>query len=111
MEHTQFARRWVATGTRQRGDASSGLDEFAVIERLRARFEGAAARTPAGGEVWIGDDAAVVGARGTTPVLSTDLVVEGVHVDLATCTAGGRRLEVAVVAVSDLAAPWGARPA
>src|ERR1700677_812348 len=49
-----------------RGSPPEGPDEFAVIERLRERFELAArARFPVGplpptGDTWIGDDAAVV---------------------------------------------------
>ena len=41
---------------------------------------------PPAGDTWIGDDAAVITVGGDGPtrvVWATDLVVEGVHVDLA----------------------------
>jgi len=85
-------------------------DEFAVIERLRVRFE-AAARTrsapgsPPPGDVWIGDDAAVVGSTSPGPViLATDLVVAGVHVDLELCALDDVGYKALMVSLSDLAA-------
>ena len=93
--------------------------EFAVIEGFKAAFEAVAraadpgAEVPPAGETWIGDDAAVVrlpAAAGSGPMLlATDLVVEGVHVDLARGTAGDAGYKALMVAVSDLAA-MGARP-
>jgi thiamine-monophosphate kinase len=94
---------------------TGGADEFAVIERLRRRFELAArtrlvdGRIPAG-EVWIGDDAAVVAASpGGRTVMATDLVVAGVHVDLELCGLDDLGYKALMVTVSDLAA-MGARP-
>ncbi len=91
-------------------------DEFAVIERLRARFEAAAAAgsaaggSPPPGDLWIGDDAAVVTLATSGPaVLATDLVVEGVHVDLGLCALDDVGYKALMVSLSDLAA-MGARP-
>jgi thiamine-monophosphate kinase len=90
-------------------------DEFAVIDRLRVRFE-AGARSlyphqafPPAGDTWIGDDAAVVSigagtgtdARG---VWTTDLVVEGIHFDLGICSLDDVGFKALMVSVSDLAA-------
>jgi len=93
-----------------------GVDEFEAIDGLRARFERAArARVPNGpipppGELWIGDDAAVVAPTGQAPlVLATDLVVGGVHVDLELCSPSDIGYKAMMVTVSDLAA-MGARP-
>lgn len=80
-----------------------------MIARLQRRFEAAAGPRPAG-EVWIGDDAAVV----TVPdsggqLLATDLVVAGVHVDLALCGLDDLGFKALMVTVSDVAA-MGGRP-
>jgi thiamine-monophosphate kinase len=93
--------------------------EFAAIEALKTRFEAAAraadpkAVLPPAGHTWIGDDAAVVtlgGAGGPEPVLlATDLVVEGVHFDLAHGSMADAGYKALMVTVSDLAA-MGARP-
>lgn len=98
-----------------RGDAGGaakapGDDEFALIARLGRRFA-ATAVSLVPGDLGIGDDAAVV----TLPhpgrvVLSTDLVVEGVHVDLAVSTPEDVGWKALMVTVSDLAA-MGARAA
>ena len=83
---------------------TGGRDEFAVIDALRARFEAAGAHLPAG-DLGIGDDAAVVTLPGGAPVvLATDLVVEGVHVDLATCSPEDVGWKALMVAVSDVGA-------
>ncbi|HVB93270.1 MAG TPA: thiamine-phosphate kinase [Acidimicrobiales bacterium] len=90
-------------------------DEFDAIDRLRARFERAAGARMAGGrpprgETWIGDDAAVVrGPGGELELLSTDLVVAGVHVDLGLGGFDDLGYKALMVTVSDLAA-MGGRP-
>jgi thiamine-monophosphate kinase len=85
------------------------VDEFTLIERLRLRFEKAAGAGSPPGETWIGDDAAVV-ALGEEPiVLTTDLVVGGVHVDLALGGPEDAGYKSLMVSLSDLAA-MGARP-
>jgi len=87
----------------------SRWDEFALIGRLRTRFEAGTAGPPPG-EVGIGDDAAVVRAARSGPqLLATDLVVAGVHVDLDHCGLDDLGYKAVMVTVSDLAA-MGARP-
>ena len=80
-------------------------DEFALIERLRDRFESAGGPSIHPGDLWIGDDAAAV----TLPhvgrvVLATDLVVDGVHVDAALCEPEDIGWKALMVTVSDLGA-------
>jgi thiamine-monophosphate kinase len=82
-------------------------DEFALIGRLRARFEDG--EVPPPGEVWIGDDAAVVAARPGPLLLATDLVVAGIHADLDLVAPDDLGWKAVMVTVSDLAA-MGARP-
>jgi len=84
--------------------------EDAVLERIRSRLEHRLG-PPGPGEIWIGDDAAVVavpaGPDHTALLLSTDAVVEGIHFDLALvslCDVGWKAL---TVAVSDIAAMGG----
>ena len=79
-------------------------DEFDVIDALRARFEGKG--TPlTDADLGIGDDAAVVTLPGGgRVVLATDLVVEGVHVDLATSSPEDVGWKALMVTVSDLGA-------
>ena len=80
--------------------------EFALIETLRARF----ASQDAGLIRGIGEDAAVI--RTSTRdwlVLTTDLVAEGVHFDLATTSLEDVGYRAAVANLSDIAS-MGARP-
>ncbi len=90
-----------------RGGAGTGGGkggEFAAIDRLRRRLPG-----PPPGEVWIGDDAAVLGPVRGRVVLSTDLVVAGVHGDLELIGLDDLGWRALAASVSDLAA-MGARP-
>lgn len=57
----------------------SALGEFGLIERLAARVQLAQPSSVKG----IGDDAAVIDASGLHQVITTDMLVEGVHFDLA----------------------------
>jgi hypothetical protein len=94
-----------------------GGAEFEVIGRLRERFEAEAPRRRLDGEVWIGDDAALVDVvPGRLPVpplvdagvlLATDLVVQDVHVDLALCLPEDVGWKAVMVTVSDIAAMGG----
>jgi thiamine-monophosphate kinase len=62
------------------------------------------------GELWSGDDAAVVRLAGAVPnplLLTVDAVVEGVHVDLGYGTAEDLGWKAIAVAVSDIAAMGG----
>lgn len=56
----------------------SDLGEFGLIERLTKNFENINSSTIKG----VGDDAAVVDNGGMKTVVSTDLLVEGIHFDL-----------------------------
>ena len=96
--------------------SGDGIDEFDAIDRMAARFMTAArlhrpsGPLPPDGEVWIGDDAAVVGAgAGGRVLLTTDLVVEGTHFDLGFCSLEDVGYKAMMVTGSDLAA-MGARP-
>ncbi|MBK9274885.1 MAG: thiamine-phosphate kinase [Flavobacteriales bacterium] len=57
----------------------SALGEFGLIERLSSRVQLAQPSSVKG----IGDDAAVIDASGLHQVITTDMLVEGVHFDLA----------------------------
>jgi thiamine-monophosphate kinase len=95
------------SGATPRGRAETGRGkrgEFAAIERLRRRLPG-----PPPGEVWIGDDAAVLGPVEGRLVLTTDLAVAGVHGDLALIGLDDLGWRALASAVSDVAA-MGARP-
>jgi thiamine-monophosphate kinase len=84
--------------------------EDAVLERIRTRLR-AGIGSPPPGETWSGDDAAVVwtgeGAERSRLLLTTDAVVEGVHVDLGLVTLGDVGWKALTVAVSDIAAMGG----
>ena len=95
---------------------AGATDEFAVIARLRARFEAVARlRAPGGdvppvGDIWIGDDAAVVTPPSSgQSVLATDLLVGGVHFDEAYSSLEDVGYKALMVTVSDVAA-MGIRP-
>ncbi len=83
-------------------------DEFELIEAIRRHHE-ATGGTPPPGEVWIGDDAAVVAGEAGPLLLATDLVVAGVHTDPGVSSDADLGYKALAVTVSDLAA-MGARP-
>ena len=106
------ARAGVDTAGSDRGSdvGTPNPGEFEVIAALQARFEAAAGRPSPPGEIWIGDDAAVVAdSGGAALLLATDLVVAGVHADLDLCTVADLGFKAVMVTVSDLAA-MGGRP-
>jgi len=74
--------------------------EFAFLERVRERLP-----APPPGEVWMGDDAAVL-AGGV--LFATDVLVAGVHFDLRWCTGADVGWKALAVNVSDVAAMGGA---
>jgi thiamine-monophosphate kinase len=76
--------------------------EFAAIERLRRLLP-----VPPPGEVWIGDDAAVVGSASGPLLLAADVLVEGVHVDLSLVGLDDFGWKAVAVNVSDIAAMGG----
>lgn len=88
------------------GGASDGED--AAVRRIAAALERASGLPPEG-EIWIGDDAAVVAPPAGRLVLATDAVVEGVHADLALVGLDDLGWKALTACVSDLGA-MGARP-
>jgi thiamine-monophosphate kinase len=80
--------------------------EFALIDRLRQRLPG-----PPDGEVWIGDDTAVLrparGGAGSRVLLTTDMSVAGVHADLGLVGLDDLGWRAVAAAVSDIAAMGG----
>jgi thiamine-monophosphate kinase len=79
--------------------------EFAAIRSLRQRLPGPVRP----GEVWIGDDAAVVrSAAGDVLLLAADTVVGGVHADLSLTGLDDLGWKAMAAALSDIAAMGGA---
>ncbi|MGH9077390.1 MAG: thiamine-phosphate kinase [Acidimicrobiales bacterium] len=76
--------------------------EFEAIARLAARL-----RAPPPGQIWIGDDAAVVPSPGGWLLLAADAVVEGVHADLALTGLDDLGWKALVANLSDVAAMGG----
>jgi thiamine-monophosphate kinase len=76
-----------------------GTGEFAAIERIAALLG-----PPPAGEVWIGDDAAVVHVGGARCVIAADALVAGVHADLSLTSVADLGWKALVVNVSDVAA-------
>jgi len=100
--HEQGGREWPPSGAAGLPPAGS---ERAAVERIKAMVP-----APAAPEIGIGDDAAVVMAPGGGTILFTaDLVVGGVHVDLAFCSPRDIGWKSLAVNVSDIAA-MGGRP-
>lgn len=83
-------------------------EEDALIARMREVLVAAADGVPAG-EIWIGDDAAVVDPPPGPLVLSTDATVSGVHADLSLAGLYDLGWKAITAAVSDLGA-MGATP-
>jgi len=91
----------VVSGT---GPGDDG-GELAALDRLAALLPAAPE-----GEIWIGDDAAVVDLGTLGPLLlATDLVAEGVHFDRGLSTLADVGWKVLAVNVSDIVA-MGGRP-
>jgi thiamine-monophosphate kinase len=86
------------------GDGGGG--EFEAIERLAGRLQATGARA-APGEVWIGDDAAVLDPPAGRMLFTTDLVVEGVHGDLDLLSSSDLGWRAMVASLSDIAAMGG----
>lgn len=78
------------------------LGEFGLIERLRA-----IAGEPPEGELWIGDDAAVLRAPAGTIFFTADLLVQGVHFDLELTGPEDLGYKSIAVNASDIAAMGG----
>ena len=80
----------------------SQVGEFGLIQRLRAIVG-----EPEEGEVWVGDDAAVLRAPSGTILFTTDLLVEGVHFDTSLTGPEDLGYKAIAVNVSDVAAMGG----
>ena len=78
---------------------------MAQVASAMARASGA----PPAGEVWIGDDAAVLGAPGGPLLLATDAAVAGVHADLSLVGLDDLGWKALTATVSDIGA-MGGRP-
>lgn len=78
--------------------------EFGAIARLAAALQ-----QPPAGEVWIGDDTAVVAAPAGWLLLAADAVVEGVHADLSLTGLDDLGWKAVAANISDVAA-MGGRP-
>ncbi|MBW3615682.1 MAG: thiamine-phosphate kinase [Actinobacteria bacterium] len=78
------------------------MQEFEAIARIRRRLP-----APPPSEVWIGDDAAVVSATSGPCLLAADLVVAGVHADLALVGLDDVGWKAVAANVSDIAAMGG----
>lgn len=85
------------------------LGEDAVVRRIADVLERALGAPPPG-DVWIGDDAAVVPAPTGRLVLATDAVVAGVHADLSLTGLDDLGWKALTSTVSDIGAVGG-RPA
>ncbi|MGH9297294.1 MAG: thiamine-phosphate kinase, partial [Acidimicrobiales bacterium] len=85
--------------------AGSKGGEFAYLGRLREALGGSAPP----GDIYLGDDAAVVTAPEGRLLFATDIVVEGVHFDLAIGSPSDAGWKAIVGNVSDIAA-MGGRP-
>lgn len=78
----------------------SDLGEFGLIDRIRK----ASKRENDSSVLGIGDDAAVIDAHGKQLVLSTDMLMEGIHFDLAYMPLRHLGFKAVAVNVSDIAA-------
>ena len=79
----------------------SEIGEFGLIERFRERIG-----SPPGGEVWSGDDAAVVSAAPEI-IFTTDVLVEHVDFDLAYASGEDVGWKALVASISDIGAMGG----
>ena len=76
------------------------LGEFGLIDRLTRNFENSRISTLTG----IGDDAAVIDHFGMHTVISTDMLLEGVHFDLSYCPLKHLGYKAVAVNLSDICA-------
>ena len=78
----------------------SALGEFGLIDRIKQQFS----LNNAGSVLGIGDDAAAIDAGGHYTLVSTDMLVEGVHFDLSFTPLEHLGYKAVAVNVSDIAA-------
>ncbi|MBD3842694.1 MAG: thiamine-monophosphate kinase, partial [Campylobacterales bacterium] len=84
----------------QQRTSLSGLGEFGLIEHLTKNIKTKQPTTLKG----IGDDAAVLNFKDKRTVISTDMLVEGVHFDLAYMPLKHLGYKAVVVNLSDICA-------
>lgn len=98
------------SGDTEGGEAAGqggGLNgEFAALEHLAARLAATGA-VPGRGEVWIGDDTAVLRPTAGALLLTTDVSVAGVHGDLGLMTLADFGWRAMAASLSDIAAMGG----
>ncbi len=87
----------MASNNEQRTEISS-IGEFGLIDRVTGAFENRNASTFKG----IGDDAAIIIENGTYKVLTTDLLVEGIHFSLVYTPLMHLGYKAVVVNLSDI---------
>lgn len=87
-----------------RGHTAGDAGEHGLIGLIAERLG-----PPPRGEVWAGDDTAIVASPGTSLLLTTDLVVEGVDFDFAYCDGTDVGHKAMAASASDIAA-MGGRP-
>jgi thiamine-monophosphate kinase len=80
----------------------SNIGEFGLIDRLEKILG-----DPAEGEIWVGDDTAVLRAPAGTILFTADLMVEGVHFDLELTGPEDLGYKAIAVNASDVAAMGG----
>jgi thiamine-monophosphate kinase len=90
----------TTSGSKQKLTSLAELGEFGLIERLTRNIQIHHAETVRG----VGDDAAVIDAGDHLVLLSTDLLVEGIHFDLTYMPFMHLGYKAAVVNISDIAA-------
>jgi thiamine-monophosphate kinase len=78
----------------------SELGEFGLIDRIKSKFENINASTIKG----IGDDAAIIDAGEKTLLVSTDMLLEGIHFNLSYMPLQHLGYKAVAVNVSDIAA-------
>jgi thiamine-monophosphate kinase len=88
------------------GQFSTPASEDAVVQRIAATLQAASGPAPAG-DVWIGDDAAIVHAPGGPLVLAADACVAGVHADLSLVGLDDLGWKALTATLSDIAAVGG----
>lgn len=90
---------------KQRGESLTDLGEFGLIRRIE---ESVQLRNESS-IVGIGDDAAVIDPKGKKMVVTTDILLEGIHFDLTYCPLRHLGYKAVVVNLSDIYA-MNARP-
>lgn len=94
----------TAQGGEDRAEGGPGtVDEDRAIARIASLLPG----KRGAGEVFIGDDAAVLAPPGGSLLVATDAVVAGVHLDLAYATLADLGWKAMAVNLSDIAAMGG----